>query len=90
MNGDTHAEIRRYLAAVDQAAFALPADRRNQLVDDLAARITVALAERPGVVTAILAELGDPHDIAATALHESGTLSEALRHHRDPQLVVTL
>jgi uncharacterized membrane protein len=70
VKADTHPEIRRYLAAVERAASGLPAARRRELLADLSEHIQVALAERPGALPAILAELGAPHDIAATALHE--------------------
>ncbi|MCZ0975297.1 hypothetical protein O1L55_36605, partial [Streptomyces albulus] len=72
MKADTHPEIRRYLAAVDRAASALPGGRRRELVADLGEHIDVALAERPGQLAQILTELGDPEEIAATALREEG------------------
>jgi hypothetical protein len=72
---DTHPEIRRYLLAVDREAAALPADRRAELLDDLAEHIEVSLTERPGAIPEILAELGDPRDIAATALQEHGPVT---------------
>ncbi|MGW1404574.1 DUF1700 domain-containing protein [Streptomyces sp. NPDC002403] len=65
--------VRDYLAAVGREASALPADRRQELVADLAEHIEIALAERPGSSDQdILRELGDPRTIAATALQESG------------------
>ncbi|MET8830450.1 hypothetical protein ABZX40_33745 [Streptomyces sp. NPDC004610] len=65
--------VRDYLAAVEREATALPADRRQELLADLAEHIEVTAAERPGTtVGAILAELGDPRTIAATALTEAG------------------
>ncbi|MFE3940587.1 hypothetical protein ACFXPV_01695 [Streptomyces sp. NPDC059118] len=64
--------VREYLAAVEREASALPAERRQELVADLAEHIEVALAERPGSCRDILCELGDPRTIAATALQESG------------------
>ncbi|MFC4327014.1 hypothetical protein ACFPC0_04055 [Streptomyces andamanensis] len=65
--------VRDYLAAVEREAGALPADRRQELLADLAEHIEVTRAERPGVaVGAVLAELGDPRAIAATALAEAG------------------
>lgn len=65
--------VRQYLATVEREAGALPADRRQELVSDLAEHIEIALAERPGSGADILRALGDPRDIAATALQESGT-----------------
>ncbi|MGY3058323.1 hypothetical protein ACVWZD_002568 [Streptomyces sp. TE3672] len=65
--------VRDYLATVEREASALPAERRQELVADLAEHIEIALAERPGgSEREILRELGDPRTIAATALQESG------------------
>ncbi|MER6166787.1 HAAS signaling domain-containing protein [Streptomyces violaceorubidus] len=66
--------VRDYLRAVEREAAALPADRRQELLADLAEHIDVTRAERPGAAPGeILAELGDPRTIAATALAESGS-----------------
>ncbi|MDX3372383.1 hypothetical protein PV387_41565, partial [Streptomyces sp. ME02-6987-2C] len=60
--------------AVEREASALPADRRQELLADLAEHIDVTRAERPDVATGeILAGLGDPRTIAATALAEAGS-----------------
>ncbi|WP_031044104.1 HAAS signaling domain-containing protein [Streptomyces sp. NRRL F-5650] len=68
---------RDYLAAVEREASALPAERRQELLADLAEHIEVTRAERPDATPAeILAELGDPRAIAATALAESGSGGE--------------
>ncbi|MFF8713816.1 HAAS signaling domain-containing protein [Streptomyces sp. NPDC015184] len=65
--------VRDYLSAVEREASALPADRRQELLADLAEHIEVTRAERPEVALGeILAELGDPRAIAATALAEAG------------------
>ncbi|MEU3600246.1 hypothetical protein ABZ714_16240 [Streptomyces sp. NPDC006798] len=65
--------VHDYLAAVEREGSALPADRRQELVADLAEHIEIARAERPDTpVGEILAELGDPRTIAATALAEAG------------------
>ncbi|MGV9313557.1 HAAS signaling domain-containing protein [Streptomyces sp. NPDC003691] len=65
--------VRDYLSAVEREASSLPADRRRELLADLGEHIEVTRAERPGVaVREILAELGDPRTIAATALSEAG------------------
>ncbi|MEU0134052.1 hypothetical protein ABZ172_08475 [Streptomyces sp. NPDC006296] len=65
--------VRDYLSAVEREASALPADRRQELLADLAEHVEVARAERPGITLGeILAELGDPRTIAATALAEAG------------------
>ncbi|MFC8128222.1 HAAS signaling domain-containing protein [Streptomyces sp. NPDC057302] len=66
--------IRDYLSAVEREASALPADRRQELLADLAEHIEVTRAERPdAAIGSVLAELGDPRAIAATALAESGS-----------------
>ncbi|MFF1415885.1 hypothetical protein ACFVX6_39975 [Streptomyces sp. NPDC058289] len=65
--------VRDYLSAVEREASALPADRRRELLADLAEHIEVTRAERPHVtIGVVLAELGDPRTIAATALAEAG------------------
>lgn len=65
--------VRDYLSAVEREGSALPADRRRELLADLAEHIEVTRAERPHVpIGEVLAELGDPRTIAATALAEAG------------------
>lgn len=65
--------VSDYLSAVDREASALPADRRRELLADLAEHIEVTRAERPDAgIGEVLAELGDPRTIAATALAEAG------------------
>ncbi|TXS32240.1 hypothetical protein EAO71_05140 [Streptomyces sp. ms191] len=65
--------VRDYLAAVEREASALPADRRHELLADLAEHIEVTRADHPGTATGeVLAALGDPRTIAATALAEAG------------------
>lgn len=65
--------VRDYLRAVEREASALPADRRQELLADLAEHIEVTRAERPDTaIGEVLAELGDPRTIAATALAEAG------------------
>ncbi|WP_411143819.1 HAAS signaling domain-containing protein [Streptomyces sp. x-80] len=65
--------IRDYLSAVEREASALPADRRQELLADLAEHIEVTRAERPdAAIGEVLAALGDPRTIAATALAETG------------------
>ncbi|MEE1742597.1 hypothetical protein [Streptomyces sp. BE147] len=64
--------VQDYLRAVEREASALPAERRQELLADLAEHIEVTRAERPGTaVVVVLAELGDPRTIAATALAEA-------------------
>ncbi|MFI5774541.1 HAAS signaling domain-containing protein [Streptomyces sp. NPDC051658] len=64
--------VRDYLSAVEREASVLPADRRQELLADLAEHIEVTRAERPdAAIGEVLAELGDPRTIAATALSEA-------------------
>ncbi|MFJ6883698.1 HAAS signaling domain-containing protein [Streptomyces californicus] len=70
--------VRDYLAAVEREASALPPGRRQELVADLAEHIEVTRAEQPAIpVGDILAGLGDPRTIAATALAEAGVQGAA-------------
>ncbi|MFI7005218.1 HAAS signaling domain-containing protein [Streptomyces sp. NPDC050145] len=71
------ARIQDYLVSVEREAAGLPAERRQELIADLAEHIAVALAERPGTETEVLRELGDPRAIAATALAEAGVAAPA-------------
>jgi uncharacterized membrane protein len=65
--------VRDYLSAVEREASTLPTDRRQELLADLAEHIEVTRAERPdAAIGEVLAELGDPRTIAATALAEAG------------------
>ncbi|WP_329282129.1 HAAS signaling domain-containing protein [Streptomyces sp. NBC_01451] len=71
------APVRDYLSAVEREASALPADRRQELLADLAEHIEVTRAERPdAAIGEVLAELGDPRTIAATAIAEVGNGAE--------------
>ncbi|MGW3495920.1 HAAS signaling domain-containing protein [Streptomyces sp. NPDC001020] len=89
--------VRDYLSAVEREASTLPADRRQELLADLAEHIEVTRAERPDAALGeVLAELGDPRTIAATALAEAGsgaTEAPARRgkvHPLVPLLMLTL
>ncbi|GAA2462258.1 hypothetical protein GCM10010433_75730 [Streptomyces pulveraceus] len=78
--------VQDYLRAVEREASALPAERRQELLADLAEHIEVTRAERPGTaVVVVLAELGDPRTIAATALAEAahGNAWVPARSHDD-------
>ncbi|MCZ7459894.1 HAAS signaling domain-containing protein [Streptomyces sp. WMMC940] len=84
------AAVRRYLEAVEREASALPADRRQELVADIAEHIEIARAERPGELQDILREVGDPRVIAAAALQESGTGTGETPGRRSPAWVPLL
>lgn len=65
--------VRDYLSAVEREASALPADRRQELLTDLAEHIEVTRAERPdATIGEVLVQLGDPRTVAAAARAEAG------------------
>ncbi|MFE3515384.1 hypothetical protein [Streptomyces sp. NPDC059166] len=82
-------EIRGYLSAVDRAASALPPSARARLTGDLAERIAVALAERPGEVAEVLDECGDPYEIGSAAVRAAGPATKESSWTR-PERVVGL
>jgi hypothetical protein len=70
--------VTRYIDELNDALAGVPRSRRNELVDDIADHIDVLLAEaaehRPvtrDVVEAVLAEVGDPAEIARAAGSET-------------------
>ncbi|WP_053926344.1 HAAS signaling domain-containing protein [Streptomyces chattanoogensis] len=69
-----HPLAKKYLAAVARETAALSPERRNELLADLEEHIAVALVEESASgddeIRAVLARLGDPRTIAATALGE--------------------
>ncbi|MGW2634486.1 HAAS signaling domain-containing protein [Streptomyces chattanoogensis] len=69
-----HPLVRKYLAAVARETAGLSPERRDELLADLEEHIAVTLAEESASgdeeIRAVLARLGDPRTIAATALGE--------------------
>ncbi|WEB44292.1 hypothetical protein MOV08_36705 [Streptomyces yunnanensis] len=69
-----HPLVKKYLAAVARETAGLSPERRNELLADLEEHIAVALAEASASgddeIRTVLARLGDPRTIAATALGE--------------------
>ncbi|MBT2510813.1 hypothetical protein J7I98_34350 [Streptomyces sp. ISL-98] len=69
-----HPLVKKYLAAVARESAGLGPERRNELLADLEEHIAVALAEESASgddeIRTVLARLGDPRTIAATALGE--------------------
>lgn len=67
-----HPLVKKYPAAVARESAGLSPERRNELLADLEEHIAVALAEESASgddeIRAVLARLGDPRTIAATAL----------------------
>ncbi|WP_225814448.1 DUF1700 domain-containing protein [Streptomyces spinosus] len=89
MSPSTSPSVQSFLAAVEREASTLPADRRQELLADLAEHIEVARFERPGQEDAILAELGDPRTIAAAAV-EPGPTAPQPPHSKRPRTVTAL
>jgi hypothetical protein len=81
--------IRDYLAAVERQTAGLPAAQRRELLADLREHIDVGLAERPGEAGLILAELGDPREIAGTAFQQDAVRA-GLRRRGNPLTPVLL
>ncbi|MGY5129344.1 HAAS signaling domain-containing protein [Streptomyces nigrescens] len=69
-----HPLVEKYLAAVARETAGLSPERRNELLADLEEHIAVALAKESASgddeIRTLLAHLGDPRTIAATALGE--------------------
>ncbi|MFF7743031.1 HAAS signaling domain-containing protein [Streptomyces sp. NPDC007960] len=60
------------------------------MLADISEHIDVALAERPGDLDRILAELGDPQDIATTAVREDAESSDPDQRRGNPRTVLAL
>jgi hypothetical protein len=71
-----NAILNQYFRRLEQALSPLPAERREQIVEDLRAHIEDALRSEPdrsdATVLAILDRVGDPDDIAQEALADAG------------------
>ncbi|NUK24372.1 hypothetical protein HRW23_20655 [Streptomyces lunaelactis] len=69
-----HPLVKNYLSAVTRETAGLSPESRSELLADLEEHITVALAKESASghdgIRAVLARLGDPRAIAATALGE--------------------
>ncbi|WP_328940469.1 hypothetical protein OG259_01330 [Streptomyces sp. NBC_00250] len=67
---DQHPLVAAYLDAVARETAELPAERRAELLADLREHIEVSGADGDDQVRAVLAELGEPRTVAASALAE--------------------
>ncbi|MEU4079056.1 hypothetical protein DEJ45_00560 [Streptomyces venezuelae] len=67
---DQHPLVAAYLDAVARETAALPAERRAELLADLREHIEVSGAGDDDQVRAVLAGLGEPRTVAASALAE--------------------
>ncbi|MFI9046099.1 DUF1700 domain-containing protein [Streptomyces sp. NPDC053427] len=76
-----HPLVKKYLATVARETAGLSPERRNELLADLEEHIAVALAEASASgddeIRTVLARLGDPRTIAATALGEEHPAPQA-------------
>jgi hypothetical protein len=62
--------VERYLARLNAAAASMPSDRRQELIDEIAAHIDEARAaspNEPGGVRTVLDQLGSPEEIVRAA-----------------------
>ncbi|MFH9981851.1 HAAS signaling domain-containing protein [Streptomyces sp. NPDC017179] len=87
-----HPLVKNYLAAVARETAELDEEHRNELIADLDEHIAVALAEEADpddqAIRAVLARLGDPRSIAASALGESAAAVSVRRWHTVVPLVL--
>ncbi|MBW5485299.1 HAAS signaling domain-containing protein, partial [Streptomyces bambusae] len=67
---DHHPLVSAYLEAVARETADLPAERRAELLADLREHIAVSGAEGDDQVREVLARLGEPRTVAASALAE--------------------
>ena len=67
--------LSQYFRRLEQALSLLPAERREQIVEDLRAHVEEALRSEPdraeATVLAVLDRVGDPDDIAREALADA-------------------
>ncbi|MFE0339599.1 HAAS signaling domain-containing protein [Streptomyces sp. NPDC058955] len=77
MNAIDHPLVAAYLDSVARETAELPADRRAELLADLREHIEVSDARDDAGVRAVLAELGEPRTVAASALAEEGPRTTA-------------
>lgn len=87
-----HPLVKNYLAAVARETAGLDEERRHELIADLDEHIAVALADEADpddqAIRAVLARLGDPRSIAASALGESPAAVPVRRRHTLVPLVL--
>lgn len=70
MNTTDHPLVTTYLDAVARETAGLPAERRAELLADLREHIEVSGAEGEQQLREVLADLGEPRTVAASALAE--------------------
>lgn len=70
MSGSDDELLERYLARLNAAASGLSPERRHELIDEITAHITEAMAvtpPQPGGIRTVLDQLGSPEEIARAA-----------------------
>ncbi|MFE5797954.1 hypothetical protein ACFQ8C_35980 [Streptomyces sp. NPDC056503] len=72
MNATDHPLVAAYLDTVARGTAELPAERRAELLADLREHVEVSGARDDAAIRAVLAELGEPRTVAASALAEEG------------------
>ncbi|MFF5504802.1 HAAS signaling domain-containing protein [Streptomyces roseolus] len=77
MNAIDHPLVAAYLDSVARETADLPAERRAELLADLREHIEVSEARDDDAIRTVLAELGEPRTVAASALAEEGTSTTA-------------
>ncbi|WP_282694588.1 hypothetical protein [Streptomyces sp. CC208A] len=77
MNAIDHPLVAAYLDTVARETAGLPAERRAELLADLREHIEVSDARDDAGIRAVLAELGEPRTVAASALAEEGPAGTA-------------
>jgi hypothetical protein len=90
---DPEPEIQDYLERLSAAAHDLPESRRDELLGEIEEHIRQAAAEKRATnrdeMLALLAQVGDPAEIAAAA-HDPADASVAPRRRRSRKLVIAL
>ncbi|MFI9629105.1 HAAS signaling domain-containing protein [Streptomyces sp. NPDC052042] len=87
-----HPLVKNYLAAVARETAELDEERRNELIADLDEHIAVSLAREADpddrTIHTVLARLGDPRSMAASALGESPAAAPVHRRRAVVPLVL--
>lgn len=89
MNAIDHPLVSAYLDAVTRETAGLPAERRAELLADLREHVEVSGAASDEQVREVLASLGDPRTVAASALAEE-PLAAAPAAARPPRTRLTV
>lgn len=92
----THRLVDEYLAELDRATADLPASRRAELLTDVSSHIAVARAEADPAedddqaIRRILHQLGEPQEIAATAVADLPSMTAQSSGRRETATILLL